>query len=103
MRFIGFDCEGMGTNTQFDCVDSEIATARIGFIALGQEPDVIDLPQPSLEGKAISRKTAERIVGGNVALLQILGNVGLSEQCSTLHLAVRSGIKALVQAAEANR
>ena len=103
MRFIGFDNEGSGTNTQFDCEDSEIASARIGFIATDRDPDELGLPQPTLEGRAIDAKTAELIVGGNVTLLKILGSVGLGEHRKDLHQTVTTGIEALEQAASVNR
>lgn len=103
MRFIGFDSDDSGTNTQFECEDSEIATARVGYIATDRDPDASGLPQPVLEGRAIDAQTAELIVGGNVTLLKILGSTGLSEQRRDLQQAVLSGIESLEQAALANR
>lgn len=99
MKFIGFDFERNPADTQFECEDSEIATARIGFIATGRDPDQFTMPQPNLEGTAIGRSTAENIVGGNVALIQALGTVGLSKECEALGVAVVSGIGALEEAA----
>lgn len=102
MRFIGFDFDHTGREKQFDCEDSEIATARIGFIAQGRDPDELGLPRPTLEGRAIGAPTAELIVGRNVYILKSLGRVGLSKQMAPIQLAVASGIQALEEAALAD-
>jgi hypothetical protein len=103
MRFIGFGFDRDHTERlkQFDCEDSEIATARVGFIAMGKDPDGDDLALsiPALKGSPFGIRTAELIVAGNVSLLGCLGRVGLSEQMQAIQLAVTSGIGALEEAA----